>query len=247
MKRLILISAHLSLAVGGFAHENRVDEIIDNHVILCTGPSLHRKELLEWTNEQDFRLIPFKKIFIATNDPEILDLEFEHCPIEIELIEERGHQLDCLNSIIMTIQSAIRDPQTSDDDIIIFKHESVHINDMFLVKKAIEKLTQGWNVVARMWTPDHFYMTNVFYIKASAARVLFDSLDYVESFSEDAKFCEDFFTKYIIDMIPNVYSIGYDHLTRKDNELGFYHIPFTPEDSSRSYWDKSNYFQLYQD
>ena len=247
IKLILCVTAFFTSSAAIYAEtQEEIDEFIQNHVILCTGPSLNRKEMLKDTTEHDLELIPFKKIFVVTNDPSNMDLNFDPCPSQFQLIADRGHQYDCINCIILSIKAALEDPETCDEDIIIFKHESVYINDMFLVERAIGKMLRGSNMVVRLWAPDHFYMTNVFYIRAGAARDVFDSLEFVETFPDDL-FCETYFTKYIVERTPDAYIIPYEHLTRKDNELGFHHYSFTWEDPNRTFWDKSNYFDLYND
>ena len=223
----------------------QIDHALQNHIILCTGPSLGRRERLKENTELDLARIPFKKIFLTTNDSKNLDLTFGTKTPACHLIENRGHQLDCLNCIISTIKNVLKDPECSDQDIILFKHESLYINDMALVRQAVRKILEGHDMVVRHWAPDSFYMTNAFYMKVGAAREVFKDLVEVSSFNEDFSFCEDYFTKYIVNSIPKVYKIDYSHLTRKDNELGLYHIPPQGEENVCGYWDKKNYDQLY--
>ncbi len=224
----------------------RIDHILQNKIILCTGPSLHRREMLKKTTEQDIQLIPFKKIFVATNDPDLMDITFLNQKPICEYIQAETHQLGSLNCIITSLKNAVSDPDSKDDDIIIFKHETVFINDMYLVRQAIGKLLDGYDMVVRYWAPDHFYMTNVFYIKVSAARAIFQNHPQATGFNDDYRFCEEYFTKYIANAVPNVYRIDYAHLTRKDNELGFYHVPPPQYENDAGYWNKANYYQLYK-
>lgn len=223
-----------------------VEDTLKNKMILCTGPSFGRKSQLVLSTENDLSLIPFKKVFISTNDPENLDVTFLGKSPVIELIPDKSHQLGCLNCIITSIKNAVTDPDCADDDILIFKHESVFINDMHLVRQAVKKLLEGHNMVVRLWAPDQFFMTNVFYMKVGAARKIFPQLQQLPAFSNEYRFCEDFFTKRIVNLIPNIYKIDYSHFTRKDNELGFFHIPIAGEENWNGYWDKSNYNDLYK-
>ncbi|MBS0648526.1 MAG: hypothetical protein JSS10_04785 [Verrucomicrobia bacterium] len=215
-------------------------------MILCTGPSLERKQMLKENTERDLRLIPFKKIFLSSNDPQNSDLIFAGKKPIWELIDERGKQIDCLNCILTTIKNAVNDPTCKDDDIILFKHESLYINDMHLVRKAVEKILEGYDIVVRYWSPDKFYMTDAFFIKVSSARKIFQNHPQLTTFQEQ-QFCEEYFTSMIVSALPNVYSIPYSHFTRKDTELGLFHIPVAGEENWEGYWDKKNYHTLFKE
>jgi hypothetical protein len=116
---------------------------------------------------------------------------------------------------------------------------------MILVRQAVKKILEGEEMVARYWAPDSFLMTNAFYITVEAARKVFRSLGEVTSFNEDYSFCEDYFTKRIASSLSRIYQIDYSHRTRKDTELGLYHIPPQAEEDESGYWDKRNYNELY--
>ncbi len=237
---------------------HNVDDILNKKVILCTGPAYGRKNMLIETINKDLTLVPYKKIFIATQDPNNMDLEIDNPKISCTLYEGKGKQLDCSNSIINSIKLAAKDPECQDDDIIVFKHESIYINDMNLIKRAINKMMEGYDMIVRRWTGypeletlmnrsgiiNGFYMTNVFLIKVSTARKLFINIYELNQLTNDYHFCEEYFTKHIVKKIPNVYSIDFFGSTWKDNELGFYHIPRYEEDPSY-YWNKENYDELY--
>jgi hypothetical protein len=226
--------------------DSRVEDVLKNKIILCTGPSLRRKERLKLVTELDFNKIPFKKIFVSTNDPSILDIDFYGRKPDVQLIPDRGHQLDCLNAIITTIKRVIQDPDCKDDDIILFKHETVYINDMNLVKQAIKKLIDGYDMVSHWWHPGGFYCTDVFYLKVRAARNILRSLNEVTAL-ERFDNCEKHFTADIANLTPKVYKIAHDHWIRKENELGFYHIsPRGQDESCVGMWDKKNYDELYK-
>jgi len=229
---------------GAKASEVGIDDAIKNHIILCTGPSLGRKQMLQENTEKDMKQIPFKKIFLSSNDPQNNDILFAGEKPAWELLEERGKQLDCLNCIITTLKNVVNDPACSDDDIILFKHESLYINDIHLVRKAIGKILEGHDIVLRYWAPDGFYMTDAFFLKVSSARKIFKDHPQVTIFGEYS-FCEDYFTKVVVNSLQKVYKIDYSHLTRKDTELGFYHIPVAGEENWEGYWNKGNYLQLY--
>jgi hypothetical protein len=231
-----------------------VASVLNNHILLCTGPSFGRASMLKSTTEQDMKVIPFKKIFLSTNDPNNLKITFNGKKPICELLVRKNKQLDCLNCIISSIKNAVNDPDCQSDDIIIFKHESVYINDMRLVKKAVGKTLEGYDGVFKYWIgfkdahPPHlndYYHSDSFYIKASAAKPIFENLPLVKWFTKDYQFCEEYLTKHIISKLPNPYKIDYHHSSWKDNELGFFHIGNCEEDP-KWYWDKKNYNELYQ-
>lgn len=224
-------------------------------MILCTGPSFGRKEMLKAITERDQKIIPFKKIFLATNDPANLDLTFSGKSPVTELLVQRGKQLDCLNCIIRTIRMAVNDPECLDDDIILFKHESVYISDMHLVNQAIGKIRAGYGCVAKYWIGfphtriegrlNDYYHSDSLYLRVGAARPLFKDHPVLTSFTQDFQFCEEYLTKYLIGLMEKVYRIDYHHSSWKDNELGLFHIP-RYEDPPEWIWDKKNYHELYQ-
>lgn len=254
IKYLALILSIILRCTIAMSCIREIDKVVQNKIILCTGPSLGRREILKLNIERDMQLIPYKKIYLCTNDPKNLDLTFgDQIPI-CELIETRNKQLDCLNCIISTINSAINDKDCKDDDIIIFKHESVFINDMNLVRQAIGKILDGYDMVIKYWIgfesipstslKDYFH-TDSFYLKVGSARQFLKNHPLVLNFTSDYQFCEEYFTKHIVSKLPAVYKIEYQHSSWKDNELGFYHIPSRYEDPSW-YWDKKNYDEIYK-
>lgn len=134
-------------------YDPMVDYYLNNKIILCVGPALGRYKMLKKTTEKDLKLIPFKKIFITTNEPKIVGITFNKgmvIPSQCYLIPNRGKQVDCTNCIITTLRHAVNDPDVLDDDIILFKHESLYINDMELINRAIDKIVNaGFNLVIR--------------------------------------------------------------------------------------------------
>jgi len=211
--------------------------------------------MLKDCTEKDMQLIPFKKIFLATNDPENLNLTFgDQVPV-CELIPLNDKQLDCLNCIISTINAVANDPDCDDEDIIIFKHESVFISDMNLVRNAIGKILDGYDMVVKYWigfpatrfstSLNDYYHTDSFYLKVGSARQFLKNHPLVPYFTADYQFCEEYFTKHIVSRLPFVFSIDYHHSSWKDNELGFYHIPRYEEDP-KWYWNKKNYNEIYK-
>ncbi len=234
-----------------------VDKVIKNKIILCTGPSLNRRQTLIDTINQDLSLIPYKKIFIATQDPKNLDISFNDKKPIYKYYQERGKQLDCINCIINSIKLAIEDPEVYDDDIIIFKHESVYINDMHLVKKALVKLLTNYDLVTRCWVNPselmklmersnmiiNLYATDAFFIKVSSAKSIFNKISELKELSHYSTYCEEFFMQHIVKKLPKVFTIKHSHSTWKDSELGLYHLPGHEDPSD--YWDKKNYDELY--
>lgn len=223
-----------------------LEDILKNKIILCTGPSLGSYDILKKTTESDLGLIPFKKIFVSTNDPAIIGISFNGRSPVCEQIPLWGKQLDCLNCIISTIKNAVNDPEVLDDDIILFKHETVFLSDMGLVKKAISKLIEGYDMVARSWEVPKSATrgTDAFFVKAGAIREIIKDYPLVSEFVHDGKFCEHYFTTYVVNKIPNVYDVSYCHSNGWFSEIGFYHFPSCAE-SQRSPWDKSNYHELF--
>jgi hypothetical protein len=237
-----------TIAVEADKHKNLTN------IILCTGPAYNKRQQLIETTEKDLCFIPFKAIFVATTDIRNLGITFFGQEPEFILFKRRNKQLDCLNCILLSLQSIANEPTFADDDIILFKHESVYINDMNLIRKAIGKLEQGYDIVSKYWIGftgatirpylNDYYHTDSFFIKVSAARKIIKNLSEITHFASDYKFCEEYFTNYVVNQLTNVYKINYHHSSWKDNELGFYHIPRHKEDP-KWYWDKSNYDQLY--
>jgi hypothetical protein len=234
--------------------KNNIEDILNSRMILCTGPSFGRAAMLKSITEKDMGLIPFKKIFLSTNDPNNLKVSFNGKKPVYELIPRKDKQLDCLNCIISSIKNAVNDSDSDPDDIIVFKHESVYVSDMHLVKKAIGKILDGYDGVFKYWIGfdnqptnqlNDYYHTDSFYIKVSAAKPIFSELHLVKWFTKDYQFCEEYLTKYIVSKLPNVFKIDYHHSSWKDNELGFFHIGRYEEDPDW-YWDKKNYNELYR-
>lgn len=227
---------------------------MEGKIILCTGPSFGRADMLKAVTERDQQILPFKKIFLATNDPKNLKVTIGGKSPVAELLVQRGKQLDCLNCIIRSIRNVVNDPESLDDDIILFKHESVYINDMNLVQKAIAKIRSGYDCVAKYWlgfshtyTPgrlNDYYHSDSFYLRVGAARPIFKDHPVLPSFTEDYQFCEEYLTKHLFSRIPSIYRIDYHHSSWKDNELGLFHIP-RYEDPPEWLWDKKNYHELY--
>lgn len=216
-------------------------------MILCTGPALGRYDMLKKSTEADLSIVPFKKIYVTTNEPQVKGISF--CgknPDLCHLIPNRGKHVDCINCIISTMRHAVNDPEVLDDDIILFKHESVFINDTGLVKKAINKIVnEGYNMVIRNMAEWHgTAATDAFFIKVSAIREIVKDFSDVTELLPHAWFCELYFHHMIVNRISNIFGIYYNHSNGDFTELGFYHYPSQPE-SSRHYWDRKNRDKLF--
>lgn len=227
------------------AEKARIDQALKTKMVLCTGPSLRRGELLKKTTENDMKLMPFKKVFLSTNDPELQDITFNGKKPVCQVIPEMGHQLDCLNCILTSLKNVVADPEIDDDDIIVFKHETVFINDMNLVRSAIQKILDGAGMVVRYCDWQDTCMTDVFFAKVSTVREQFSQQVEITEFPKDSPFCEAYLTKRVLNCIPNIYWIHYNHRTRKDTELGFFHMPYKGEENWEGHWDKNNYPEFF--
>lgn len=224
----------------------RVDALLQNKMILCTGPSFGRYELLRQVVEADGGIIPFKKVFVATNDPRIVDITFKNSKSHCMLIANQSTQLDCTNCIIETLKAAANDPDVLDDDIIIFKHETVFVNDLHLIKQALCKLVEGHDMVARSWQVPRSRTkgTDAFFIKVSAVRKLLNSLNAITAFTPDGTFCEEYITTYIFSQVDLSYDVPFYHSNGWHTELGFYHIPSEAQ-ATNCPWNKGNYDSLF--
>ena len=228
-------------------YHSDIDFVLKNKVILCTGPARNNRDLLVRSTEADMTWIPFKKIFVVTNDPKNMDVTFKGQVPSCQLIADEGKQLDCLNCLIFSIKNAVNDPDVKDDDIILFKHESVYINDMDLIKKAIGKILGGYGMVVRLNEVPWYQGargSDVFFVKVSSIKEIINSISKVTALRNVGDCCEKYYTDFIVNSIKNVYNVPYKHSNGGFTELGFYHIysPFTITDPS---WDKKNRDQLF--
>ena len=241
-------------------YHKKLNYFLKNKIILCTGPSFGRYQMLKETVESELHLIPYKKIFLATNDPTIPGIRFLHQKPVCQLIENRDHHTDCYACIVKTLTDAANDPDIEEDDIIIFHHESLFINDIGLIKRAINKfLTSGCHMVCRDF--QECTTTDVFMIKVSAVRKLLKDSPEFSDLSHNVSWCELLFTHRATKKIPNVFSISLTHTPLiptdcsywKETALGFYHRipsymnPLSETDCKRMpWWDKRDYDQLFE-
>lgn len=238
-------------------HDSEVEHYLRNKIILCTGPSLRRYNQLKQITEADMKLVRFKKIFLSTNDPNIMSITFNGVKPVTEYIDERDKAIDCLNCIFTTLKNAVNDPEVQNDDIILFKHESVFINDMNLFKKAIRKMLDGADMVARntYWGIG----TGEFFVKVSAIREIVKDYPIITELPTDefAKTnnvwnAETYFTTYLVRHIKNPYIMELAHSHWKFTQLGLYHITLNPGQNGPAdnwgnyWWDKKDYDALYQ-
>lgn len=232
-----------------------IEETLKHKMILCTGPSFARYDLLKQITERDMEIIPFKKIFLATNDPRNLSITFSGKTPHTERIKKKGKQLDCLNALIRSISNAVNDPECLEDDILLFKHESVFIRDMYLVSQAVRKILEGFSCVVKYWVGfpstktenrlnDYFHSDSLF-LRVGAAKSLFSHCPPFDHFPSDSAFCEEALTRHFLSRLNRVFAIPYHHSSWQDNELGLYHIP-RYEDPPEWLWDKKNYHEIYQ-
>lgn len=129
-----------------------------------------------------------------------------------------------------------------DEDIVIFSHEDVYINDMRLFDNAISKFKNGYEVVCRLYTGTakgealDYYMNDAFFIKKNKVKEIFGNTEKKQIII--GNFCEKEFTTIIKNY--KVFSIPYYlHSTHKDSELGFHHI-LNYNIGNIPFWDKSN-------
>ncbi len=242
----ILVLKRINNFPAPYDSDETVNYYLKNKIILCTGPAFGHFNLLQTSVEIEMNLIPYKKIFVSTNDYSVMNITFNNNQPVCQYLENQGKQLDCTNCILTTLRNVANDPEVDDDDIIIFKHETVYVNDMGLVKKAIRKMITGYDMVVRsreVWGSTNSRGTDVFYTKVSAIRKLVRNQPLLTEFPTNASYCEQFFTKYIVFKVPKVYEIPYGHSNGGFTELGFYHIPSWAEGSNP--WDRKNYKDIY--
>ncbi|MCH9626746.1 MAG: hypothetical protein S4CHLAM2_03740 [Chlamydiales bacterium] len=246
------------LAANAQNEDPKVEALLKERMILCTGPSLNQYVDLKAVTENDLKLIPFKKIFLSTNDPNNLQLDVNGNRPTANLIPCQGHQLDCTNSIFDSLYRAAHDPACEPDDIILYKHESSFINDLYLVKQAVKKISEGHEAVIRYIPfPDgDLAMTNGFFIKVGAVRKAFShpslNLPLIHSFPHSSPYTEPYLTHTLIEQLDSVYRIKVSNTSEAypwahfgHNELGLFHS--SRHGNSYPYeWKKESYYELYK-
>ena len=223
---------------------DKVNHAIQHRLILCTGTGWRRKDWVIATYRNDIRLLRFKKIFFATNDPDNRDLCFDQQKPVTQFFPHIVHQVDCINSILTCMQKAIQDPEILDDDIFLFKHESSFAKDLYLIQKTIGAIVlNGYDAVVQ--TIRGHYYSGIFFIKASAARIAFQGLSLLNQMPPDLPFCELYLTHRPFSKVRNVYRVP-THYIAQDDRLGFFKIA-TTDIPNGGVWDKSDYNQLFHD
>jgi FkbM family methyltransferase len=214
--------------------------------IFVIGPCWNNLQTLLNTINNNKSLIPnIKQFYIPTND---INVHNYFCDLNDSTIvshyfgENEGHQTSCFNAIISGMKMVIEHQDENEDDIVIFSHEDVYINDINLFNNAINKFQKGYDIVCRIYTGTKkgetldYYMNDGFYIRKKIIKKIFEQ----ESMKSilPGNFCEKEFTRIITG--SNIFSIPYYlHSTHKDSELGFYHI-LNYDIGNIPFWDKSN-------
>ena len=228
----------------------KVNYILKNKIILCTGTANHRKEMLLNTYKNDVNFFPFKKIFFSTCDPENMDVVFGTQVPVYEFIPDLDHHLNSLNCIITSIRNAVNDPEVLDDDIILFKHESRVANDLHLIRKVIGAIAiNGYDMVAHdlLEWPTNLYHTGAFFLKVAPARPLFKDHPLLEKYPFPGYFTELYLTRHVFNQLKLIYKVKCPY-EAYDTRLGFYHSPGSPEYiPTGGIWDKTDYENLYND
>lgn len=174
------------------------------------------------------------KYFCNLNDPNIISYHFA---------ENEGHQTSCYNAIISGMKMIIDLENDNEDDIVVFSHEDVYVNDLRLFEHAKNKIISGgYDIVCRIYTGTKkgesldYYMNDAFFIKKNKVKEIFEKEQMKTIFV--GMFCENEFTRIIKKY--NIFSIPYYlHSTHKDSELGFHHI-LNYHIGDIPFWDKSN-------
>jgi len=221
--------------------------------IFVYGPCWNNLHTLLNTIKNNFAICPnTKAIYIATNDSNVLEY-FHSVAIKNIICEKfadnQGHQTSCYNSIIYGMHMVIKHEENNDDnDIVIYSHEDVYINDIQLFNNSLKKLNQGYDIVCRKYMGTmkgeslDYYMNDAFLIRKRKINEIFGK--YSQQTIHVGMFCENEFTKIIQNY--NVFSFPYYlHSTHKDSELGFYHI-INYDIGNIPFWDKSNIEDILQ-
>ncbi len=243
-----------------FRFSKKVNYYLKNKIILCTGPSLGRYKMLKDNLESEMRLIPYKKVFIKTNDDAIMDIKLFNKKPNCERIPYIEKYVDCWNCIISSLQAAVKDKEVKDDDIIVFKHETVFLNDLNLFKRAIQKMLSGYNMIVRSFWGGS--TSDIFFVKVSEIKKIINNLSLLEKIPDD-QYVEMMLHNTIVMNIPRVYAIqlGTAPLSSNNistwgcNGLGFFHLHhyFIYSKNlnefidvlAQKFWKKENYLTLF--
>lgn len=218
--------------------------------IFVFGPCWNSLEILKYTiNNNTSILQNIKSIYVATNDINVYNYfnELNNNKIKcIKFADNEGHQTACFNSIICGMKMVIEYEEDDDNDIVVFCHEDVYINDLSLFNNSVSKFNKGFDIVCRRYQASKlgdeldYYMNDAFFIKKNKVKEIFNDTKMMTIYT--GMWCEREFTNiiknYKICDIPY-----YKHTTHKESELGFYHI-LKGENGIPS-WDKSNIQEIY--
>lgn len=207
---------------------SEVEFYLNHKIILCTGPSFGRFQMLKDTIESEMRLIPYKKIFIRTNDDKNMKISFSEVRLDCKKIPRIEKYVDCWNCMMTSLRDVANDPEISDDDIVLFKHESVFLNDLALFKRAIHKMLAGYDMIVRTYFGGS--TSDIFLVRVSAIREFIHDFT-VLSHIPDNQYVEMMLHTRIVNNMPCVYCI---HLGQAPfasenistwgcNGFGFYH------------------------
>jgi hypothetical protein len=259
---LVLSRNNSNFLSKSFELAPEVDYYIKNKIILCTGPSLGRYQMLKDHIESEMRLIPYKKVFVRTNDDKILGINFSNLKPECKRIPCIEKYVDCWNCIIASLQDAVNDPEVCDDDIILFKHETVFLNDLSLFKRAIDKILSGADMIARIFFAGA--TSDIFMVRVSGIKELIQNFSILPQLPEN-DYVESMFRSKIVNHIPNVFCINLGEAPFHpsnishwgSNGYGFYHLhnyyKFSKSRNkavdifAQEFWNKDNYDELYQE
>ena len=124
-------------------------------IIFVFGPCWNNLQTLINTINNNILIVPnFKCIYIATNDINVFNYFQELNNIKIKCYnfsDNEGHQTSCFRSVINGMHMVIDNDHDNDDDIVIFSHEDVYINDISLFNNSISKFKKGVDIVCRIY------------------------------------------------------------------------------------------------
>jgi hypothetical protein len=218
--------------------------------ILVIGPCWNNLQTLLDTINNNASILPnIKRIYIPTNDANIhkffCDLNNPRI-ISDYFYENQGHQTSCFNSIVYGMKMVIANEKDNEDEIVIFSHEDVFINNIDLFNNSVSKFNKGYDVVCRQYAGTKkgdsvdYYMNDAFLIKKNKVREIFGNS--CMKTIHPGNCCELEFTNIIKKF--NIVSFPYfDHSTYGDSELGFHHI--IKVNIGIPFWDKKNINELY--
>ena len=149
-------------------------------IICVIGPCWNNLQTLLNTIYNNRTMLPqIKKFYITTNDDNNVRYFSELNDPSIickKFADNEGHQTACFNSIISGMKMIIEHEDDNEDDVVIFSHEDVFINDLGLLRNALKMFQRGYDVVCRIYmgtkkfeTYD-YYMNDAFLIKKKKSK-----------------------------------------------------------------------------